>query len=340
MTTVDLSRKRRIVVTHWVEDDVLDLLQSYADVIANRTRETWSRSDVLDYCKDAHAIIVFMPDCIDDTFLATCPNLRIVAGALKGYDNIDVDACTRRGVWVTIVPDLLTAPTAELAVGLLLALTRNIVAGDRLMRQGHFQGWRPVLYGLGLDGAKVGILGFGAVGQMLAHRLAGFDVQIQFHDPKVQTPPHGLEHTRPVDFEVLLKNSDHLVLCAPLNPTSQYLLNEENLKAMKPSATIVNVGRGSVVDEQAVANALQAKHLAGYAADVFELEDYSRTEGPQVMTKDLVEEMDRTVLTPHLGSAVIGTRHAIAHSAAVSLLQALQDQIPANAVNQPIFNQS
>ena len=123
-----------------------------------------------------------MPDTVDDAFLAACPRLQIVSAALKGFDNFDVAACTRRGVWFTIVPDLLTEPTADLAVGLLLALTRNIFAGDREVRSGRFAGWRPGLYGAGMTGATAGIVGFGQLGRALARRLVAFGAQVVWHD--------------------------------------------------------------------------------------------------------------------------------------------------------------
>ena len=125
-----------------------------------------------------------MTDQVDDTFLARCPRLRIVACVLKGYDNFDVAACSRRKVWLSVVPDLLTNPTAELAVGLTIALGRKVLAGDAYMRSGAFAGWRPHLYGTGLDGSTVGIVGFGAVGRAIARRLDGFGARLLCHDPR------------------------------------------------------------------------------------------------------------------------------------------------------------
>ena len=325
----------KAVVTHWVEEEALELLRPHARVEANRTRDTWPREQLIEHCREADAVMVFMPDRVDEEFLSACPALRIVAGALKGCDNIDVDACTARGVWVTIVPDLLTAPTAELAVGLLLALTRNIVVGDQAMREGGFEGWRPRLYGLPLEGTTVGILGFGAVGQMVARRLGGFDLRIQYTDPGVASPPPDLRRARAVDLQALLTTSDHLILCAPLNSDTMHLLDARALQHLRPNATIVNVGRGSVVHEEAVAAALQEGRLAGYAADVYELEDRSRPDRPESVAGGILIEPGRTVLTPHLGSAVASSRRAIAQAAASCMVDVLAGRTPSHAVNDP-----
>ncbi|MFZ0946082.1 MAG: NAD(P)-dependent oxidoreductase, partial [Syntrophobacteraceae bacterium] len=168
--------KPRVVVTHWIHNEVADYLGSSCDLLLNQTRLTLPRSVITERTEGANAIMVFMPDSLDEEFLSACPNLKVVAAALKGYDNFDVDACTRRGIWFTIVHDLLTVPTAELAIGLLLSLTRRMPEGDRLVRTGQFAGWRPQLYGTGLSGAVCGIIGLGAVARALAKRLKGFDV--------------------------------------------------------------------------------------------------------------------------------------------------------------------
>ena len=164
----------RVAISIRVHRQVLDRLRPRCDIIGNRTPEPWTHEELIANACHAHALLAFMPDRVDDAMLKRCLDLGIVACALKGYDNFDIEACTHRGVWVTVVPDLLTAPTAELAVGLLIALARNVGAGDRFVRSGAFQGWRPALYGAGLYGSTVGILGAGRVGIAVAERLHGF----------------------------------------------------------------------------------------------------------------------------------------------------------------------
>ncbi|MEM8882686.1 MAG: NAD(P)-dependent oxidoreductase [Planctomycetota bacterium] len=300
----------QVVASHPLHAEVRAELEQAARVTAGRP--------------DAHtdAFIAFMTDRVDEALLDACPRLRIVAGALKGGDNIDVEACTRRGVWVTVVPDLLTAPTAELAVALLLALSRHVLPGDAFMRSGDFEGWRPELYGAGLDGATVGIVGMGAVGRAVEQRLAGFGCRVRGHDPvdPASTP-----------LPELLAMSDFVVLAAPLTPESLHLVDPF---AMKRGARLVNIGRGSVVSEVRVAEALAADHLAGYAADVFELEDRSRPDAPHDIPAALLQDQARTVFTPHLGSAVATVRREIERAAARNVLAVLRGERPPGAVNE------
>jgi phosphonate dehydrogenase len=278
--------------------------------------------------------MVFMPDSLDEAFLERCPQMKVVAAALKGYDNFDVAACTRRGVWFTIVPDLLTIPTAELVIGLLLGLTRKIANGDRYVRSGAFRGWRPHLYGAGLSGHTLGIVGMGAVGQALARRLRGFDLKLLYHDtrplPLVIERGCGLDH---VSLDELLAASDFLVPLLPLTARTIHLINRETLARMKPGAFLINACRGSVVDEQAVAEALAGGCLAGYAADVFEMEDWAREDRARAIPPALLAATDRTLFTPHLGSAVDEVRLEVERQAAHSILQALNGEEPAGAVN-------
>jgi phosphonate dehydrogenase len=314
---------------------VKEVLSRSCEVIANDTTESWPPPKIVELTRDAEALLAFMPDCVDDEFLAQCPRLKIVAAALKGYDNFDVEACTRRGVWFTVVPDLLSAPTAELALGLILGITRNIPAGDRLVRSGGFHGWRPILYGKGLHGRTVGIVGMGNVGRRLAQFLAGFEAQIVYTDP-VRL---GLEEEQTLrafwmNVDHLLSASDIIVLLLPFTSTSFHMINVGTLRQMKAGSYVVNVGRGSVVDEEAIADALDSGHLVGYAADVFEMEDWARPEHPRNIPERLLAS-DRTLFTPHLGSAVKDVRLEIELAAAHAILQALDGQRPDDAINEP-----
>src|SRR5262249_50430826 len=152
----------RIIISNWVHDEVITRLRAVGEVDANHRRSPWSAGELAKRTAAADALLAFMPDRVDADFLKLCPRLKVVACALKGLDNFDVEACTDAGVWVTIAPDLLTNPTAELAVGLAIGLARRVREGDTLVRAGSFKGWRPVLYGTGLDQSVVGIIGMGA----------------------------------------------------------------------------------------------------------------------------------------------------------------------------------
>lgn len=326
----------RVVVTNQIFPETHHLLAANAEVLANSTAEPWPYEAVRDKCRDADAVLVFMPDRIDASFVAACPRLKVIGAALKGYDNIDVTAADRAGVWVTIVPDLLTAPTAELAIGLMLGLGRHVLAGDRRIRASGFQGWRPSLYGTGLDGAEVGIVGFGRVGQAVAERLLGFRCRVSAHDTRPNSiPDHLAQAVKAVAMNDLLERSDYVVLALPLTEATQHVIDARAIARMKRGALLVNPARGSLVDERAVADALDAGRLAGYAADVFECEDWARTDRPAGIDARLTAVGAPTVLTPHIGSAVVTVRREIELSAVRSILDALAGRAPAGAVNTP-----
>lgn len=330
-----MTTKTKVVVTHRVHEPVRQLLAQHCEVVANEGAESWPPDKLVEYARDAEGLLVFMPDKIDEAFLAQCPKLRAIAAALKGYDNIDVEACSRRGVWVTVVSDLLSQPTAELALALILGLTRNVVPGDRLVRSGKFRGWRPVLYGSGLAGRTVGILGMGKLGQALVRLLAGFNVRIIYHDPVKMSPvQEAFLGMARAGFDQVLAESDIIVVLVPLSSSTLHLINSRALATTKKGAYLVNVGRGSVVDEAAVAQALEQGHLAGYAADVFEMEDWARPDHPVTVHPGLLANAERTLFTPHLGTAVDRARLEIELSAATNLLQALRGERPADAINE------
>ena len=323
------------VLTHWVHPEVIEFLSQSCKVIANPTRETLPREEIMRRAQDAEGLMVFMPDSIDEAFLDACPNLKVIAGALRGYDNFDVVACRERKIWFTIVPDLLAAPTAELTIGLLVGLGRRMLEGDALVRSGEFAGWRPILYSPGLLNKTLGIVGMGKLGSALAQRLTGFDMRVLYTDP-VPLPSELEEqwHVEAVDFKTLVQTSDYVVLMVPLQASTVHLINRDIIAQMKPGSIVVNPCRGSVVDEEAIADAIDSGHLAGYAADVFEMEDWARQDRPLTIEPRLLGDRNRTFFTPHLGSAVEEIRLEIAMEAAVNLVQALQGNVPQGAVNE------
>ena len=323
----------RVVVSCRVFPETLDLLAERCEVIANQTGEALPPGTLRERCRTADALMAFMPDSIDAAFLDACPDLRVIGCALKGFDNFDVAACTDRGVWVSIVPDLLTEPTAELAVGLMIGIGRNVTAGDRLVRSG-FAGWRPVLYGTGLADSVVGIVGMGRVGEAIAERLQGFRATVLYYDAVRVTEEKeqrlGLTYT---GLRPLAGESDFVVAALPLTAETHHMIGAEFIGAMKKGALLVNPARGSVVDEEAVAGALDAGRLGGYAADVFAFEDWALPGRPQRIPKELLYDRERTLFTPHIGSAVIDVRRAIERDAALNILEALDGGTPHGAIN-------
>lgn len=326
----------RVVVTHWVHPEVAARLAEFCrPVVPSREEGVWPGPQVRARARDAAGLVVCMADCVDEQLLAACPRLRVVSGVLKGHDNLDVPACTRRGVWVTVLPDLLTAPTAELVVGLMLAVMRRITEGDAHVRGGRFDGWRPQFYGVGLAGATVGIVGMGRLGQAVARRVQAFDGRVLYCDrrPLPDTCACALG-ARQVTLPELLKGSDVVVPLVPLSERTYHLLGAEELGLLRPGAFVVNAGRGSVVDEQAVAAALEAGRLGGYAADVFAVEDWRCPDRPAGIPERLLAH-SRTVFTPHLGSAVDEVRREMGLAVAAQVRQALAGHRPDGAVNEP-----
>lgn len=314
----------RIVISQPIHAEVLMRLQTAGEVVMNPGPEPWSAEQLAGHLREADAWMAFMTDRIDAAVLAQAPRLRTVACALKGFDNFDLAACERAGVQVSFVPDLLTEPTAELAIGLAIAAGRHVLEGDRRVRAGY-AGWRPALYGTGLHGSTVAVVGLGAVGRAIVDRLQGFGcAEILGVDPQ-----HRDARTRAVGLRDALQRAHYVLLAVPLTEASRHLIDEMALAAARPGQLLVNVGRGSVVDERAVLAALQSDRLGAYAADVFEMEDWNLPDRPSAIPEALLRH-PRTVFTPHLGSAVREVRRAIELRAAENLLAALAGETVAD----------
>ncbi|WP_150304727.1 phosphonate dehydrogenase [Pseudomonas saliphila] len=323
----------KLVITHRVHDEILQLLAPHCELITNQTDLTLPPEEIRKRCRDAQAMMAFMPDRVDAEFLHTCPDLRVVGCALKGFDNFDVNACTARGVWLTFVPDLLTVPTAELAIGLAVGLGRHLREADAFVRSGAFQGWQPQFYGTGLNGATVGIVGMGAIGLAMAERLQGWGATIQYYETKtVDAEVEQRLGLRKVAYDELFASSDFILLALPLNPETEHVVNAEMLGSVRPGTLLINPCRGSVVDESAVLDALERGQLGGYAADVFEMEDWARADRPRRIDPALLQH-PKTLFTPHIGSAVHRVRLEIERCAAQNIIQALAGELPVNAAN-------
>lgn len=313
----------KIVITQPIHDEVLYTLQNAGEVVMSPGPEPWRRDTFLQHIAEAHALMAFMPDSIDAEVLRHAPQLKTIACALKGYDNFDLAACEAAGVSISFVPDLLTEPTAELAIGLAIAAARNIRRGDGVMRTGRYAGWRPILYGVGLHQSVVAVVGLGAVGQAIIDRLAGFGcAEILGVDPN-----HTDARATPVSLPEAISRADYLILAVPLNADTYHLIDNTMLAKAKPGIVIVNIGRGSVLQEAAITEALEKGVVGAYAADVYESEDWLLPNRPLSVHLGLLAS-DKTVLTPHIGSAVAKVRLAIERRAADNLIQALSGHVP------------
>lgn len=319
-----------IVVTNRIHDAVRERLAMHGEVVMNDALEPWTAQQLMAHLADATAMMGFMTDRVDAALLRAAPRLRIVACALKGFDSYDVEACTRAGVWVSIVPDLLTEPTAELALGLAISLARHVLDGDKVMRNGQFSGCRAQLYGRGLHGSVAAVIGLGRVGRAIVARLAGFGcARVLGVDP--QAAMTGVDS---VSLREALAQADFVFVAVPLTPQSHHLIGAALLAQAKPGQLLINVGRGSVIDETAVAAALHSGQLGGYAADVFACEDWGLTDRPQAVASHLLAH-PATVFTPHLGSAVRAVRLAIEQRAAANIIAVVEGRAPPDAINTP-----
>jgi phosphonate dehydrogenase len=325
-----MSKLPKILVTQRIHEEVQQRLSAYGEVDMNSGPDPWPQAEVMRRAAQATAIMGFMTDQIDSELLLAAPQLKIVACALKGFDNYNVPACTQAGVWVSIVPDLLTEPTAELAIGLAIGLARHVRQGDAYVRSGQFEGWRTHFYGMGLNGSVAAVVGLGQVGSAIVKKLSGFGCsRILGVDPEAK--PSGVEM---VFLEAAMSQADFLFVAAPLVPTTNHLIGKKQLEQAKAGQLIINIGRGSVVDESAVTQALQKMQIGGYAADVFECEDWQLADRPRCISPELLA-LNNTIFTPHIGSAVKSVRVAIEQSAADNIIAVLQGRVPLDAVNRP-----
>jgi glyoxylate/hydroxypyruvate/2-ketogluconate reductase len=309
--------RTRVLVARAVFDDVLDRLRQHFDVQHNQADAVWSQDELIQQLQGCDGAFVTGTEAIDARLLTACPQLRAVCSMAVGYNNIDLDACTARGVLVSNAPDVLTETTADFAFALMMAAARRIGESEHFLRAGRWTRWgHDLLAGADVHGATLGVLGMGRIGQAIARRGAlGFGMPVIYHNRSRLAPDieAGLG-ARYVGKEDLLRDSDHLVLVLPYGPTSHHAIGAAELALMKPTATLTNVARGGIVDDAALAAALRERRIAAAGLDVFE--------GEPAVHPDLLT-LPNVVLTPHIASASLPTRRAMAHLAADNLIAAL-----------------
>ncbi len=300
------------------------MLRHAGEVRIDEREQAIPRADLLELVVGAGAILTLLHDRVDEELLeAAGPQLRCVANVAVGYDNVDIAAAERRGVVVTNTPGVLDDATADLTMALILAATRRLAAGDRLVRSGQPWSWgMSFMLGSSLQGKRLGIVGLGGIGTRVAERARAFGMEIAYHSRRPSPVEAALEAER-LSLPDLLVSSDVLSLHCPLTPETHHLIGAEQLAAMKPGAVLVNTARGPIVDEAALAAALAERRIAAAGLDVFERE-------PEVEPRLL--SLDNVVLTPHLGSATIETRTAMAELAARNAISVLRGQGPLTPV--------
>ena len=318
--------KPRVLVTREVFDETLAFLAQHCEVESNQEDRAFDPEALARRLEDKDGVMCALTDRIDDKLLARCPKLKAVANIAVGYNNIDLPACTARGVMATNTPGVLDDSTADLAWALILGTARRLTELERRVRGGEWTGWRLKQWlGIDVHHATLGIFGMGRIGQAIARRAAGFEMKVLYHNRnRVDSDIERRLNATYVTRDELLRQSDFVVLQVPYSPETHHMIGAGELKLMKPSAILINSTRGGVVDDAALIVALKSGVIRAAGLDVFENE-------PRLNPEFL--RLDNVVLMPHIGSSTEATRRAMAMTAARNLVAALTGSKPPNLLN-------
>ncbi|MFD8316021.1 2-hydroxyacid dehydrogenase [Kitasatospora purpeofusca] len=319
-----MNEQPPVLVTRRLAPGVVERLSAQVEVSLHDSELPMSREGLLEAVRGRRALITTLDERVDAELLdAAGPGLAVVANHAVGYHNVDVAACAERGITVTNTPGVLTAATADMAWALLLAATRRLGEGERLLRSGEPWAWAPTfMLGLELAGTQLGVLGMGRIGQAVARRAKGFDMPVRYHN-RNPLPPEQADGAEWLPLEQLLSTSTVLVVTCPLSEATRHLLDAPRLALLPPGAVVVSMTAG-VVDEVALAAALDSGALFAAAVDNFERE-------PAVPPALLAQ--DRAVLAPHLGSATVRTRQAMGNLAVDNVVAVLAGKDPVTPVS-------
>ncbi|MEM2127539.1 MAG: glyoxylate reductase [Candidatus Bathyarchaeia archaeon] len=320
--------KPKVYVTRQLFDEAIEILRQHADVeVFEGVDQPAPRSLILSKVREVEGLLTLLTDRIDSEVLEAGERLKVVSNCAVGFDNIDVEAATRRGIYVTNTPGILTETTADFTWGLLLAIARRVAEADRYVRSKRWiHPWGPKMF-LGSDvyGKTLGIIGLGRIGRAVARRAKGFDMRLLYYD--VQRDPRAEEELGVIykDLIEVLKEADFITLHVPLTEETRHMIGRRELSMMKRSAYLINTSRGAVIDEKELYKALKDGVIAGAALDVFEREPID-PENPLLT-------LDNVVLAPHIASASVETRTLMAVTAAKNLVCVLRGEEPPNLVN-------
>ncbi len=306
--------KPKILVARAIFPEVIARLAQHADVTANQADELWTKAQLTERLRGHQGAFTTGGERIDAEVLAACPGLKICANMAVGFNNFDLDAMTAAGVLGTNAPDVLTETTADFGFALLMATARRVTESEHYLRAGQWTRWSYDMFaGSDVHGATLGILGMGRIGQGIAKRGAhGFGMNVVYHNrSRLDAATEAACKARYVSKEELLKTADHLILVLPYSPASHHAIGAAEIAQMKPTATLINIARGGIVDDAALAVALRERKIAAAGLDVFE--------GEPKVHPDLLT-VPNVVLTPHIASATLPTRLAMANLAADNLI--------------------
>ena len=320
------TQKPKILVARSIFPDILERLQGIADVQSNQADQIWDPEALRQALMDKDAAIISGSEAIGAAHLKTAPNLKIISNIAVGYNNLDLAALKAAQVLATNTPDVLTDTTADFGFALLMATARRVTETEHWLRAGHWKKFSIFDTPLAMDihHSTLGIMGMGRIGQAIAKRAAGFSMNVMYHNrSRLSADLEEACGAHYVDRDTLLKEADHIILVMPYTPDNHHLFGEKELRLMKPTATLINIARGGIVDELALAKALQEKRIFAAGIDVFEGEPSVR---PELLA------LSNVVLSPHIASATAKTRRAMIELAVENCLAGLAGQTPPNLI--------
>ena len=322
--------KPKVLVTRQVFPEIVEALRSCFEVEHNDDDRPWPADELARRAADKQGILATVMDRIDESVLAAAPGLKVVSNIAVGTNNVDIPACTKRGIRVTNTPGVLDDTTADLTWALLMAAARRIAEGDAQVRRGDWKLAFAMQSPLGADvhHATLGIIGMGRIGQAIAKRATGFDMRVLYHNRgRIPEADERRLNATWVERDRLFAEADFVVVMVPYSPAVHHLIGAAEIAKMKPTAILVNTARGGVVDDAALVEALKAGRIAGAGLDVFEGE-------PKLNPGYL--SLPNAVLTPHIGSATRATRLAMCETAVANLTAALEGRTPPDLVNKEL----
>ncbi|GAA4018400.1 D-glycerate dehydrogenase [Actimicrobium antarcticum] len=319
--------KKKILIARAIFPDILASLEQQFDVESNQADIIFSPDVLLEKMRDKDAIMVTASEAVSAQVIAASPKLKAICNIAVGYNNIAVDAATQAGILVTNTPDVLNETTADFGWALLMATARRVTESEHWLRAGHWKQWSyDGFLGADLHGSTLGVIGMGRIGQAIARRSMGFDMKVVYHNrsrlaPELEARANDATY---LSKEDVLRQADHVILVLPYSAATHHTIAAAELALMKPTATLVNIARGGIVDDVALIAALRERRIMGAGLDVFE--------GEPAFNPDFLS-LPNVVLTPHIASASAPTRRAMAKCAVENLMAALAGQMPPNCLN-------
>lgn len=323
--------KPKVFVTRIIPKEGLEMLREVADVKVWEDELPPPRDILLKEAEDVDGLVSLLTDKIDAELFDTANKLKVVSNYAVGFDNIDLEEASKRGIMITNTPGVLTETTADLAFTLLMSTARRIVEADKFVRSGRWKTWGPMLM-LGRDiyGAKLGLIGLGRIGYAVAKRAKGFDMDVMYYDLMRNEKAEKKLGLKFVEMEQLLKEADFVSIHVPLTSETRHLINKKTLSLMKKTSILINTARGPIVDEKALYEALINNEIAGAGLDVTDPE-------PPSMDNPLLK-LDNVIIVPHIASASIATRTRMAVMAAQNCIAGLKGDVPPNLVNKQVID--